>query len=111
MKHLYNEKAMSGTISQIDQSKVDNIFLRQSEGQNKSLPKGLHERTFNRVKKYFEGFSEAVTIEQVAESLSMSKVTLRRYLEYLEKLGFVEIEMSYGTRGRPSYLYKRKDSI
>ncbi len=56
LETFIQRKAMSGTISQIDQSKVDNIFLRQSEGQNKSLPKGLHERTFNRVKSILKDF-------------------------------------------------------
>ncbi len=72
------------------------------------LPKGLHERTLERVRKCIDQFSKPVTIEEIAETMEMSKVTLRRYLEYMEKAGDIDIQMSYGLRGRPSYTYMKK---
>jgi len=101
-------KSISEPNIELDQTKLDSMFVGQSTKADVSLPKGVHERTLDRVKHGFDGLSEAVSIEEIASKMSMSKVALRRYLEYLEKIGFIDIEMSYGTRGRPSYLYKRK---
>ncbi|MCG8483097.1 MAG: hypothetical protein MJA31_07285 [Clostridia bacterium] len=38
--------------------------------------------------------------------MSLSKVTVRRYLEYLESIGEVKLHTRYGSKGRPSHLYK-----
>ena len=53
----------------------------------------------NNCKKYL--FSEVV-----ADEMALSKVTVRRYLEYLEAIGEVRIEVEYGSVGRPSLKYK-----
>lgn len=44
--------------------------------------------------------------EELSENLKMSRVTIRRYLDYLEFTGRVIKEMEYGTVGRPGYLYR-----
>jgi len=101
-------KAISESGVPVSQTHVDTAFLMRSIETETVLPKGLHERTLLRVKRFIDDSSGALTIDDIATEIEMSKVTLRRYLEYLEKIGEIEIEMSYGSRGRPSYLYKKK---
>ncbi len=101
-------KGLAEKADALDQKSLDEIYKHTANKAHVVLPKGLHERTLDRVKKCINQFEGPVTIEEIAEVMDMSKVTLRRYLEYMEKTGKVEIEMAYGLRGRPSYMYKKK---
>lgn len=92
----------------ISQEELDRAFGNTYLDKNDVLPKGLNERTLERVKKVIEELEEAVSIDDIAVDADISKVTLRRYLDYLEKTNLIEIEMAYGSRGRPSYRYKKK---
>jgi methyl-accepting chemotaxis protein len=47
----------------------------------------------------------------VAEGASLSKVTIRRYFDYLEQCGLVEMEQRYGSVGRPLRIYRLKKSF
>lgn len=101
-------KGLAVKADALDQKSLDEIYKRTANNVHVVLPKGLHERTLERVRKSINRFEHPVTIEEIAEVMEMSKVTLRRYLEYMEKTGDIEIEMAYGLRGRPSYMYKKK---
>jgi len=101
-------KSLSNGKHQINQEKLDSVYNTSSQSREIVLPKGLHERTLERVKKSIFGFDGPISIDAIVDKMDMSKVTLRRYLEYLEKIGEIDIEMSHGSRGRPSYLYSKK---
>lgn len=94
----------SGKIA--SQEMLDSIFIKNHHPKVIELPKGLHERTLKRVMTAITKFEASFSIDDIVTTVDISKVTLRRYLEYLEKTGVIEIEMSYGSRGRPSYKYK-----
>lgn len=84
-------------------------FFNADKSENIELPKGLHEKTLKRVIKILKATDKKdIDVSFVAEEIDISKVTARRYLDYLGKIGEIEIEMSHGSRGRPSYVYKIK---
>ncbi|UOE95222.1 response regulator [Alkalihalobacillus sp. LMS39] len=70
------------------------------------LPKGLSENTLRQVLLKLVEQNEPVTAEQLASILGMARVTVRRYLEYLEKTEKVQVEIQYGSVGRPSHYYR-----
>ena len=45
----------------------------------------------------------------IAEKLGISIVTARHYMNYLEEQNIITAEINYGTGGRPSVLYKKKN--
>ena len=49
----------------------------------------------------------APSVEQVVESVGISKTTGRRYLEYCVEIGFIGVEMQYGNIGHPRRLYRK----
>ena len=45
-------------------------------------------------------------LRTMRERAGISRGTARRYLEYLESLGSVELTLRYGATGRPEHLYR-----
>lgn len=105
------KKRIHGSVHEIDQSEVDDIFVGQSVGGETieaPLPKGLHAMTLCRVKSAVHDSEDILTIEDIAVLVDMSKVAVRKYLIYLEEKNEIHVELSYGSRGRPSYMYSKK---
>ncbi|WP_345740125.1 hypothetical protein [Neglectibacter timonensis] len=48
------------------------------------------------------------TAEQIAADTGLSKVTVRRYLNYLIGMGEVESQVDYSTGGRPRVEYRKR---
>ena len=59
------------------------------------------------VEEYMENHAgEWLTGDSIAEKISLTSVTVRRYLNYLVETGILTAEMNYETGGRPCMLYK-----
>jgi len=100
---FFNEE---GSASQEDIDKLTKGRLEDLKSR-KSLPKGLHEKTLQRISlKLKENEDVFLNADEVAEKAGVSRVTARRYLEYLDSIGAIECEIEYGSVGRPSYVYR-----
>ncbi|SKC80919.1 response regulator [Maledivibacter halophilus] len=94
----------TGTVKQ---EELDRITKALESKTNTGLRKGLHKKTLKRIRQFLKDNSnEYLTSEIIAKEVPLSKVTIRRYLEYLESIGEVKLEVEYGSVGRPSHLYK-----
>ncbi|NLP51412.1 response regulator [Bacillus sp. RO1] len=104
-KQLYRESAIS-------QDKWDEVMSSaKKETLNKvveGLPKGLQEQTLNQVYNYVKRLEGAQSAEEIGKKVGLARVTTRRYLNYLESVGKVEMELIYGTIGRPIQMYRIK---
>ncbi|HAB73357.1 MAG TPA: response regulator, partial [Pantoea sp.] len=70
--------------------------------------KGIESLTLTRVKRFFSDAPDrSWSVEQVVESVGISKTTGRRYLEYCVEIGFIGVEMQYGNIGHPRRLYRK----
>jgi response regulator of citrate/malate metabolism len=87
------------------QSDVDQAFASLRAPSELPLPKGLSVSTLDSVKEYLRQHSDAVSAAEVMTALGMSRVTARRYLEYLADAGTVTRAPRYGTPGRPENEY------
>ncbi|WP_209123125.1 response regulator [Alkalihalobacillus sp. BA299] len=95
-------------MDKVSQEKLDHIIIQQNKKQDVSLPKGLHEHTLNQVNDYLKSMNTAKSAEEIGNEVGLARVTVRRYLNYLETVGQVEMELTYGTIGRPIQLYRLK---
>lgn len=69
--------------------------------------KGIHKRTLERIRQFMEEQTPTFyTSEEVADRMGVSKVTVRKYLDYLVEEEVLEREMEYGAIGRPSHKYR-----
>jgi response regulator of citrate/malate metabolism len=91
---------------QADQTEVDHLFatLRGTEGA--TLPKGMSAPTLDAVAAALRGAGEGLSAAAAAEELGMSRVTARRYLEYLADHGLAMRQPRYGQVGRPELRYQ-----
>jgi response regulator of citrate/malate metabolism len=87
------------------QSDVDQAFASLRAPSELPLPKGLSGSTLDSVKEYLKQQASAVSATEVMAALGMSRVTARRYLEYLADAGTATRAPRYGTPGRPENEY------
>lgn len=106
-KALVNYKKMWHTLGSeqpISQADID-AWLEQEHYQvSDNLPKGLSELTLKQILMALYD-NHPTTAEQLANNLGMARVTVRRYLEYLEKKNRIQVNKQYGRVGRPTHYY------
>jgi response regulator of citrate/malate metabolism len=74
---------------------------------NEELQKGIQRPTMEKILLCLKSHDRHfLASEQIAEETGLSKVTARRYLNYLTDSGKVESRIDYGTGGRPSITYR-----
>ena len=71
-----------------------------AKGLNKYMYKSIWEEIVRRDAGYF-------TAEELSEKIKVARVTVRRYLEYMEKEGLLEKLIEYGKVGRPQHKFRR----
>lgn len=98
--------AISGSAV-LDQNLIDSIISHSPQKKSKEYPKGIQEKTLERIKNCFENKNDWHSVELIAEKLGISIVTVRHYVNYLVKEGFLQESINYETGGRPSMLYKK----
>lgn len=93
-------------LREANQGEVDHLFsLLRVEGRA-HLPKGISAPTLSLVVDAVRDAESQLSAIEVAERAGISRGTARRYLEYLDSLGSVELTLRYGTTGRPEHLYR-----
>ena len=96
-------------VDEIEQSELDKlisnaIVVQRDEG----LAKGFNKYTYKSIWKEIErGDNEYFTAEELSEKIKVARVTVRRYLEYMEKEGQLEKLVEYGKVGRPQHKFRR----
>lgn len=99
--------------SEQHKNEVDDIELEIDEILHdiQDVPKGLNRITLREILLFLKesAAGNETTVKDVSEVISLSKVTVRRYLDYLEECGLVDVEQEYGSVGRPLKIYRLKD--
>jgi hypothetical protein len=70
-----------------------------------SLPKGINPTTLAKIQQCLNSFNSSVGCTQLSMAIKISPSSVRRYLNYLHKGGFIKQEIVYLTTGRPMYVY------
>ncbi|WNS80561.1 response regulator [Domibacillus sp. DTU_2020_1001157_1_SI_ALB_TIR_016] len=99
----------------IEQGEVNRFFgiMSQAAGaeyveQTDQLPKGIDKHTLKKVRTHLHEASSSINAEETARATGASNSTVRRYLEYLVAAEEAEVEIMYGTIGRPERRYRKK---
>lgn len=93
---------------EINQTYVDLLFGKsfdQKMKKNSGLPKGIDEITLEKVQTVLLTKRMGLSAEEVAKEIGASRITARRYLEYLSSINEAKAEVVYGIVGRPERKY------
>ncbi|GMB08746.1 two-component system response regulator DctR [Thermolongibacillus altinsuensis] len=104
--HAFQQKLKEK--EKLTQKELDALLQSNEIETRNKLPKGLNDITLQKIVHYLQEQTEPVSAEEVAEGVGLARVTARRYLEYLEKIQKVEIDIQYGGVGRPINRYIMK---
>ncbi|QKG25481.1 response regulator [Actinomadura verrucosospora] len=96
----YREQLVgAGEVS--GQADVDGMLATLRTPDHRSLPKGMSGETLQAITEVLTGASEGVSAAAAADLTGVSRVTARRYLEYLAENGLATRRPHYGQVGRP----------
>ena len=93
----------------VEQEDIDSIFFESMNKNDKvkdMLEKGMSEKTYNAILNAIKAMDAPVTAEELGDKLGISRVSVRRYLEFMEDKGILEMKPIYGKKGRPQHLFK-----
>ncbi|MCS7232762.1 MAG: response regulator [Synergistetes bacterium] len=88
----------------LSQSDLDVILAGREEQSFEK--KGFDRRTIERILSAVRSLGKPVSAEEVSKVLGISRVTVKKYLDYLEEEGLLISEICYRSAGRPITLYK-----
>lgn len=92
----------------VNQQELDYLLLHKNEaGIAEELPKGLTKDTLKQVWGAIQELKrEPFSTDEIASFLGISRVSARKYLNFLKELGILEVKVVYGTIGRPVYQHE-----
>ncbi|NPV44434.1 MAG: response regulator [Firmicutes bacterium] len=100
------EKMNCGSC-EFSQEDIDNVFIPKSKkSMHNPLPKGLQTATLKNIVGYLKNSRVPLSADEVAGLSGVSRVTARRYLEYLIASGRAVVEPCYREVGRPVNKYR-----
>ena len=100
-----SELAFSGDKA-FNQEELDKVIAPEGQRSGQFVDKGIHPVTLEIICSFLrEHKSEKLSIEDIAKNVSLSRVTLRRYMNYLIDKNSVIGGVDYSTGGRPSAVY------
>jgi two-component system response regulator DctR len=93
--------------NQVDQQDIDNLLLaRNKKNVQAVLPKGLNPNVLEKVEALLTKVEKPLSSVETAEAIGVSRITARRYLEYLVASDKAVMEREYQEVGRPINKYE-----
>ena len=109
-----SRKNSFNNIDSMEQEIIDKYTIKENKyvleyDENIGDIKGFNQYTYEKVLIGISDMEEnPFTSEQIAINIGVSRITARRYLDYLEKEQKLVVEMEYGKVGRPKNKYRIK---
>ena len=96
----------------LNQVELDNCILYKEQPLSIQLPKGIDKNTLTVTWEKIKVLEQSLfSTEEMAKYVGISRVSMRKYLEFLKQIGTLKLELIYGTVGRPVYKYRRINSV
>ena len=104
-KYSHMKEYLSKTKNNMGQDDIDKLLTRQESTGTAAaaLTKGLNETTLGLIRAFLkENSDDTYSSEQIAEQIHLSRITIRRYMNYMVETGELVSTIDYQTGGRPS---------
>ena len=93
----------------VSQGELDHIFITQDMNNlndETGLPKGLSDFSLTKIKTAISQLAGEFSNQDVARQSKLSRITTKKYLDYLERTGKLSAKVHYLKVGRPIKIYK-----
>jgi response regulator of citrate/malate metabolism len=109
-KQMYNSFSNSNTIEQKTLDKyIAGATSSDKSNDEEDFEKGINKYTYKIIWSEMESSKDNYkTAEEISASSGVARVTVRKYLDYMEKEDKVKKIIEYGKVGRPQHKYKIK---
>lgn len=99
---------LEASVSDLRQNQIDRLFSgTDTSAKEAPLTKGLNRQTLSMIRTFLIENPDSVwSSEQISEQIHLSRITARRYLNYLVEIGELVSTIDYQTGGRPSIKYR-----
>jgi response regulator of citrate/malate metabolism len=97
---------VAGAGSAAGQDEVDSLLATLRPTEAPALPKGMSRPTLDSVVAALRATPTGLSAASAGDGIGVSRVTARRYLEYLADNGLAERRLQYGQVGRPELWYR-----
>lgn len=107
-RFLEMKKYLDNKKGSLDQDALDRILSRPDHTPDSptQMAKGLNEATLAMIRRFLQDNRNGLfTSEQIAEQIHLSRITIRRYMNYMVDTGELKSVVDYKTGGRPSIKY------
>ncbi|BDU71919.1 response regulator [Mesoterricola silvestris] len=103
LEHYAQAHRMMSQDRPASQEDLDRVFARPAA--HPDLPKGLDRSTLGSVWKALAPGAPGITCEELGQRVGLSRVSVRKYLEFLTTIQALRRESAFGAIGRPLHLY------
>lgn len=109
-KYLYR-KNLAKQDKTLDQAEIDKLLSQDQNirpAEKVVLEKGLQEQTLERIRTYLEEHKGTLmSSNEIVSEVNLSRITVRRYMNYLVENREIISQIDYSTGGRPSIKYTK----
>lgn len=91
----------------LNQKDIDNVISNRFMFEHNILEKGLNEQTLMKIDGFLAKCNQYLSSSEIADQIGLSRITVRKYMNYLLETKQVESKIDYFTGGRPSIRYKK----
>jgi len=107
LKKYEKNQQLLGRQKALKQAEVDQLFKREPHRVDLAdIPKGLTKPTLGKIVKIIlSKGNHYFTTEELDAEAGISRVSMGKYLHFLTEIEFLDIEINYGTMGRPANIY------
>lgn len=91
------------------QKDIDEGVLQKNKIAEATFPKGLDRHTLQLVWERIMNEEKTFSTCEMANQVGLSRVSMRKYLEYLTDIDLLSVEVDYGSIGRPKYKFRCVD--
>lgn len=103
-------KAMQ-TERKMEQNEIDRLMLlhpASAASREQLLDKGLQQRTLTRIQEYLSQNMDCyLSCDEISRAVSLFRITVRRYMNYLLETQEITSQIDYTTGGRPCIKYRK----
>jgi len=109
LQSYFQRSRMMSSRDKLTQQDLDTRILSKDiiETEVGQLPKGLDRHTLAMIGSCLQEIVEPFTTEELSRQVGISRVSVRKYLDYFCDIGKLEKEASYGAVGRPVFRYSK----